>query len=137
MDFTVGCPREYSPLPQVVAAARERAEKCGCTIEVVESPTEAAHMANVIYTDTWFSMGVKDIEKRKEVFPPYQVNSKLLAHASKDAIVLHCQPWFLGQEITADVAYSPKSKAFEQAENRLYTSMAVLKFLIAEGSAGT
>ncbi|RLG52461.1 MAG: ornithine carbamoyltransferase [Thermoproteota archaeon] len=137
MDFTVGCPPEYAPDSQVIAAARVRARKQGCTVEVVESPAEAVHMADVIYTDTWFSMGVKDIEKRREAFPPYQVNSELLAHASEDAIVLHCQPWFLGQEITADVAYSPRSKAFEQAENRLYTSMAVLKFLLAGGASHT
>ncbi len=131
LDFTVGCPQDYTPDPKVVAEAEERARKQGATVEVIESPTKAAHMADVIYTDTWFSMGVKDVEKRRRIFPPYQVNSKLLSYASRDAIVLHCQPWFLGQEITADIAYSPKSKAFEQAENRLYTSMAVLRFLLA------
>jgi len=66
-----------------------------------------------------------------KVFPPYQVNDERFKHTSERAIVLHCQPWFLGQEITESVAYGPRSAAFDQAENRLHTAKAVLEALLA------
>jgi len=128
--FRVACPEGYKPDEKILNSALSNCKSSGASISIFLDPKEAVQDADVIYTDTWFSMGVTDIERRKKVFPPYQVNSELLSYAKKDVIVLHCQPWFLGQEITEDVAYGPHSKAFDQAENRLYTSMAVLSKLL-------
>jgi len=129
-DYVVGAPQEYWPDKDVVAKVEELMAQTGGSLRIVEDPVEAVRDADVIYTDTWFSMGVEDLERRKEVFPPYQVNTQLLRHAAPHVKVMHCQPWFLGQEITGEVAYSPHSIAFEQAENRLHTAKAVLEALL-------
>ncbi|MDK2464702.1 MAG: ornithine carbamoyltransferase [Candidatus Korarchaeota archaeon] len=130
-DHAVAAPKGYWPDSSVVSRALEIASETGATVEIYEDPVRAVHGADVIYTDTWVSMGVQDVEERMEVFPPYQVNDELLKHTSERAIVLHCQPWFLGQEITESVAYGPRSAAFDQAENRLHTAKAVLEALLA------
>lgn len=129
-DYVVGAPQEYWPDKGVVNRVEELMRDTGGSLEILEDPIEAVKNADVIYTDTWFSMGVEDLDRRKEVFPPYQVNSNLLSHAPSHVRVMHCQPWFLGQEITEDVAYGPNSIAFEQAENRLHTAKAVLEALL-------
>ncbi len=129
-NFRVGAPEGYMPREDDLKFAERLAKLTGSEISLTENPKEAVKDAHVIYTDTWFSMGVSDIDKRKEVFPPYQVNSELLRAASPDVIVMHCQPWFLGQEITEEVAYGPRSRAFDEAENRLHTSKAVLEALL-------
>jgi len=126
----VACPSAYSPDPLILERAKEIASRTGGHIEVTEDPKEAVNGANVIYTDTWVSMGVPDAEKRMQVFPPYQVNEALISLAEEDVIVMHCQPWFLGQEITERVAYGPHSVAFEQAENRLHTAKAIFKAIL-------
>ena len=129
-DFVVVAPEEYWPDKEVLEKANEIAQETGSVIELITDPKEGVKEADVIYTDTWLSMGVSDVDKRMEVFPPYQVNSELLSHAPDHAVVMHCQPWFIGQEITAEVAYGPRSIAFDQAENRLHTSKAVLESII-------
>ncbi len=129
-DYVVGSPHEYWPDVDVVARVEDIMKETGGSLRITEDPVEAVKEADVVYTDTWFSMGVEDLERRKEVFPPYQVNSELLKHASPHVKVMHCQPWFLGQEITEEVAYGPHSIAFEQAENRLHTAKAVLEALL-------
>jgi len=126
----VACPSAYSPDPLILERAKEIASRTGGHIEVTEDPKEAAKGANVIYTDTWVSMGVPDAEKRMQIFPPYRVNEALISLAEEDVIVMHCQPWFLGQEITERVAYGPHSVAFEQAENRLHTAKAIFKAIL-------
>ncbi len=129
-DFVVVAPEEYWPDKDILERANEIAQETGTVIELITDPKRGVSEADVIYTDTWISMGVSDVERRMEVFPPYQVNSELLNSAPEHAVVMHCQPWFLGQEITEDVAYGPRSIAFDQAENRLHTSKAVLEALI-------
>jgi len=126
----VACPSAYSPDPLILERAKKIAHRTGGNIEVTEDPKEAVRDANVIYTDTWVSMGVPDVERRMKVFPPYQVNEALINLADEDVIVMHCQPWFLGQEITEKVAYGPRSVAFEQAENRLHTAKAIFKAIL-------
>ena len=86
----------------------------------------------MIYTDTWTSMGQEEeTEKRKKVFPPYQVNASLVDLANKDAIVMHCLPAHRGQEITDEVADGPHSMLFPQAHNRLHAQKAILVKLLA------
>jgi ornithine carbamoyltransferase len=82
---------------------------------------------NVIYTDTWTSMGQEaEAAERRKVFPPYQVNAALLREADKNAVVLHCLPAHRGEEITDEVADGEQSLIFQQAENRLHAQKAIL-----------
>lgn len=88
---------------------------------------QAVKSADVIYTDTWVSMGQEEeTAKRREVFPPYQVNKSVLASAPDHAIVMHCLPAHRGDEITDEVADGPQSRLFPQAHNRLHAQKAIL-----------
>jgi ornithine carbamoyltransferase len=93
---------------------------------------EAAHDADVVYTDVWSSMGQeKDAQRRKKVFQGYQVNKALMAdYAKPTAIVLHCLPAHRGEEITAEALEKHENTILNQAENRLHTQKAVLEWLM-------
>jgi ornithine carbamoyltransferase len=131
LELHVASPKGYTPREDVVAAARKRGEGTDCAIEVYEDPRSAAADADVIYTDSWISMGQEEEqETRLKVFPPYQVNTMLTGLARKDVIVMHCLPAHRGQEITDEVMDGPSSVVFDQAENRLHAQKAVLSLLI-------
>lgn len=133
MDFTIGHPPSYGLPPEVLARAEEFARRSGSRITVTHDPVAAVRGAQVVYTDVWTSMG-QEAEKaqREAVFPPYQVNTALLAHAHPDAIVMHCLPAHRGQEITDEVADGPQSALFDQAENRLHAQKGILAFLMVD-----
>ena len=123
-DFTFGGPEGFDPSPAFLDRARARAKG---KIVISRDPAEAVRGAQVIYTDTWTSMGQEaEAEKRARVFPPFQVNAKLLALADPKAIVMHCLPAHRGQEITDEVMDGPQSVVFDQAENRLHGQKAIL-----------
>ena len=130
VHMTIASPEGYQPDPAVIEKARQLS---GGTLEfnVTTDPVEAVRDVDVIYTDTWTSMGQEEeAEKRRQVFPPYQVNSELLAHAAPHAIVMHCLPAHRGEEITDEVADGPQSRLFPQAENRLHAQKGVLVYLL-------
>ncbi len=132
MDMTAACPTGYEPDGEILATARRIAKDSGSKIQVVDDPVAAAQRADVVYTDVWVSMGQeKDKDQREKVFRPYQVNSKLLDHAKKDAVVMHCLPAHRGLEITDDVMDGPRSIVLDQAENRLHAQKAILSRLLA------
>jgi len=132
MNFRIGAPLDYELPTPVVIKAREFAAESGSQIFETVDPYEAVRDADVIYTDTWTSMGQEaEAEKRKAVFPPYQVNATLLSKAKPDAIVMHCLPAHRGHEITDEVADGPNSAIFPQAENRLHAQKAILVTLLA------
>jgi ornithine carbamoyltransferase len=96
-------------------------------VDVLRDPREAAQGAHVLVTDVWTSMGQEDErERRSRDLAPYALDSRLLDLAEPDAIVLHCLPAHPGEEIAADVLYGPQSAAWDEAENRLHTSKALL-----------
>jgi ornithine carbamoyltransferase len=96
------------------------------------APLEAAEGADALYTDVWVSMGDEaDAERRRVDLAPYQVNGDLLAAAAERAIVLHCLPAHLGEEITEEVLYGGRSAVWDQAENRLHAQKALLELLLA------
>jgi ornithine carbamoyltransferase len=131
-DITAACPTGYEPDAEILATARRIAKDSGSKIQVVDDPVAAAQRADVVYTDVWVSMGQeKDKDQREKVFRPYQVNSKLLDHAKKDAVVMHCLPAHRGLEITDDVMDGPRSIVLDQAENRLHAQKAILSRLLA------
>ena len=105
----------------------------GLDLTVSENAAAAVQGADVIYTDTWTSMGQEaETEKRRKVFPPFQVNDALMAKAPKHAVVLHCLPAHRGEEITDAVADGKQSLLFQQAANRLHAQKAILVHLMSE-----
>jgi len=131
-NFTIAHPEGYGLEPDALALAESFAAASGSGIKEVIDPVEAVKHAQVIYTDTWVSMGQDDeTARRKSVFPPYQVNQQLLEKAAKDAIVMHCLPAHRGEEITNEVADGPQSRLFPQAHNRLHAQKAILVKLLA------
>jgi ornithine carbamoyltransferase len=132
MHFAIAAPQQYGLPDNVIAAAAETANRTGATVTAFQDPTAAVKNADVIYTDTWVSMGQEaEAQQRLPVLQPYQVNQALLKKASKDVIVMHCLPAHRGQEITDEVADGPNSMIFPQAENRLHAQKAILVKLMA------
>ena len=132
LSVTVACPNGYEPSDEILAKARELGEKSGAKFVVTHNPQEAAENADAIYTDVWASMGQEDeIEKRKQIFKDFQLNSELLKLAP-NAIVMHCLPAHRGEEITDDVIDGPQSVVFDQAENRRHAQKALLRHLLLE-----
>jgi ornithine carbamoyltransferase len=130
-NFAIASPEGYELDPAPVELARQMASGTGASIELLRDPSEAVAQADVIYTDTWTSMGQEEESKHREkVFPPYQVNEALVAKANPRVIVMHCLPAHRGQEITDAVADGPHSALFPQAHNRLHAQKAILLRLL-------
>ena len=120
-------PPGYAPPSAIVDAARAE----GGDVTLLRSPAEAAEGADVIYTDTWISMGSEaEALQRRAALRGYTVDEALLSRASPDAIVMHCLPAHRGEEITDEVMEGVHSVVWDQAENRLHTEKALLVWLI-------
>ena len=129
MEITVAAPPGYQPKARIL----EQAKILGSWPKVVEEPAAAAEGADVVVTDTWVSMGDEGEEaERLRVFGKYQVNSEIMGLASSEAIALHCLPAHRGQEITDEVMDGPQSAVFDEAENRMHTSKAVMAWLMGQ-----
>lgn len=145
MHFTACAPKALFPHDDLVAQAKKIAAETGGSVTLTEDTNAGSKDVDVLYTDIWVSMGEPDSvwEGRIKLLKPYQVNSKLMNNASKDAIFMHCLPSFhdlkttKGQEINKkfgltemevanDVFESSRSKVFEEAENRMHTIKAVM-----------
>ncbi len=127
-DLSVATPKGYEPDAGIVAGALQEAKDS--KLEITNSPEQALIKADIIYTDTWTSMGKEnESAKRMPLFLPFQVNSNLLKLAKSDALVMHCLPAHRGQEITDEVIDGPQSIVFDQAENRLHIQKAILCYL--------
>ncbi len=97
----------------------------------VHDPLEAVRGADVVFTDTWISMGQEhERVQRLTDLEPYRLDSKLLGHAAPDAFVMHCLPAHPGEEITAELLYGARSAIWDEAENRLHTQKALLALLL-------
>jgi ornithine carbamoyltransferase len=131
MHVTICTPGGYDPKDWVVKWAREDAEQTGATIELARDPHAAVKGADVLYTDTWASMGQEaEHARRVKDLEGYQIDDALLAEAGPQARVMHCLPAHWGEEISESVVYSPQSIVFDQAENRLHAQKAILAALI-------
>ncbi len=132
LEFVAATPKGYRPPAGDVKKARMIGSATGAKIVVLESPAEAVRNADCVMTDAFVSMGFEaEREKRIKAFlPEYRVDKKLFSLAKKNAIFEHCLPAHRGEEVTADVIDGPKSVVFDQAENRLHTTKALLSFLL-------
>lgn len=128
MKISVACPESYQPDPTVLEFAKGNPD-----FTLTTDPIQAVQNADVVYTDTWASMGQEsEKEARAKIFQGYQVNDTLMAAAREGAMVLHCLPAYRGQEITAEVFEAHADELFEEAENRLHAQKAVLVKLLGE-----
>jgi ornithine carbamoyltransferase len=125
--LTIAYPEDHAPDPGIMSLAGS----LGAAPTLTEDPREAASGARVLYTDVWASMGQEEeAEERKKKFAPYQVDEELMGLAEEDAIFLHCLPAHRGEEVTAGVIDGPRSRIFDQAENRLHAQKALLYLLL-------
>ncbi len=129
LGFTlkIATPKGYEPEAGIL---KKIDLKSTDNIVITSEPSEAVRDADVVNTDTWFSMGQEVSEEKKKAFAPFQVNGELLRKAKKDAIVLHCLPAHRGEEITNDVMDGPQSRVWDQAENRLHVQKAILEMYL-------
>ena len=131
MDICVASPAGYECNATIIEQAKHHARKSGSKVVLTEDPEEAMKDADVVYTDTWISMGQEaEKELRLKIFMPYQVNSKLFSLAKEDAMFLHCLPAYRGYEVTEDIIDGPNSDVFEESENRLHMQKAIMVTLM-------
>ena len=127
MEFVAATPPGYEPPAVSIEAARA----AGGSPSIVVDPREAVAGANVLCTDVWTSMGQEDErERRQRDLAAHRIDATVLDAAAADAIVLHCLPAHVGEEITADVLYGPRCAAWDQAENRLHSEKALLALIV-------
>ncbi len=126
IELRIAAPPGYQPRPDIIAAV------AGSTrVLVTTDPAEAVKGADAVYTDVWTSMGQEaESAARRRIFAPYRVDEALFARAAPEAIFLHCLPAHRGEEVTAGVIDGARSAVWDQAENRLHTSKALLLTLL-------
>ncbi|RMF13864.1 MAG: ornithine carbamoyltransferase [Alphaproteobacteria bacterium] len=127
-EFRLACPADIPPDEdfRAFAAAHEG------RVRLVHDAGEAATGADVIYTDTWHSMGLEHGEEANAIFAPFRVDAALMARAADHAIFLHCLPAHRGEEVVAEVIDGPASRVWRQAENRLHAQKAILIDCLAD-----
>jgi ornithine carbamoyltransferase len=130
MDVTIGSPKGYSPSDDIMKKATALSKRFGTTLEVVNDPGEAAKGSDVIYTDTFFSMGQEKTKEKEDALMPFQINKALISKAKSDVIVMHCLPAHRDEELTSEVMDGPHSVVFDQAENRLHAQKAILALIV-------
>ena len=133
IDMVACCPATRMPNAEIMMKAADIARENGSKIIASHEPQEACKDADVLYTDTWISMGDTTSEAEAiKIFQKYQINDDLLSIASPECIVMHCLPAHRGQEITNSVIEGEHSVVFDQAENRLHAQKAVLYTLLKD-----
>ncbi|MGF1573111.1 MAG: ornithine carbamoyltransferase [Sumerlaeia bacterium] len=125
--MTIACPDGYDPSDKIWEVCEKFSPQARELIRVVRDPHEAVKSADVLYTDTWVSMGFEDQSvQRFQDFQGYQINKALLEHAPQHAFVMHDMPAYRGKEITGEVLDGPRCEAYTQAENRLHAIKAIM-----------
>jgi ornithine carbamoyltransferase len=126
-SMRVASPKELSAKP----ALRDFVVRENVDVQFIDDPYAAVAGADCVVSDAWVSMGDEDTTKRHNLLAAYQVNSRLMQAASKDAIFMHCLPAHRGEEVTDEVIDGPQSVVFDEAENRLHAQKAVLNWCLA------
>lgn len=132
IDFAIASPKGYEIPENEQAIGKKWANKNKSSLKFCTEPTEALKGVDVVYTDTFVSMGQEtEKEKRLNVFQKYQVNADLMKLAKSDAIFMHCLPAHHGEEVTDEVMDGPQSIVFDQAECRLHIAKALIHFYLS------
>lgn len=133
MDVSVASPDGYECNAEIVENAKADAKLTGAVIDVSNDPESAVKNADVVYTDTWVSMGQEE-EKAKRIkdFEGYTIDEKLFSLADSEAVFMHCLPAYRGYEVTEDVIDGPNSVIFDEAENRLHVQKAVMALTMGD-----
>jgi len=131
MHIAVATPGGYAPDPFVVATAQADADQAGTKVIVTTSIEEAVRDADVVTTDVWASMGQEaEAQKRQRDFEGWQVDTRVMSFARKEAIFMHCLPAHRGEEVAGEVIDSPRSVIYDEAENRLHVQKAIMYVLM-------
>lgn len=131
INFRIATPKEYEPEKNIVKRAQSLNKKSRGTLLVTNNIKMAVKNADIIYTDTWVSMGEeKEVDVRRRKFANYKVTEQMFKLAAKNAVFMHCLPKHPNEEVVEEVFESKRSLVFEQAENRLHTIKALLDFLV-------
>ena len=113
---------------------KDRLAAVGVEVNEFDFAQDAIDGSNVVYTDVWTSMGQEsELEERKKAFEAFTVDMSLMEAASPDAVFLHCLPAHRGEEVTEEVIDGPKSRVWDQSENRMHASRGLLTWLLSEG----
>lgn len=131
LELVICAPKKDHPVKKVWNEVLQLAKKSKAKISFETDPKKAVQKADVIYTDTWVSMGQEKEEKiRLKRLKPYQVNQKLVDRAKKNVVIMHCLPAHRGDEVTAEVADGPNSIFFHEAGNRLHVQKGIVALLL-------
>ena len=129
--FVCAAPEGYQ-LPQPFADRFAAAAIGGATYTPTSDPKAGAKGSNVLYTDVWTSMGQEEEKQaRLKAFQGFRIDADLMAFADPEAIVLHCLPAHYEEEIDKELSQSDRSAIWDQAENRLHASKALLAATLA------
>lgn len=133
MNVSVASPEGYECNAEIVENAKADAKLTGAVIDVSNDPEAAIKNADVVYTDTWVSMGQEE-EKAKRIkdFEGYTIDEKLFSLADSEAVFMHCLPAYRGYEVTKGVIDGPRSVIFDEAENRLHVQKAVMALTMGD-----
>jgi ornithine carbamoyltransferase len=128
-ELRLACPPGYEPNAEILQRNQKKAR-----ITVTSDPKEAVRGAHVVNTDVWASMGQEEEqEKRVRAFKGYMVDTALMKGADSSAIFLHCLPAHRGEEVAEEVIEGPRSRVWDQAENRLHVQKAIMATLMGDG----
>jgi ornithine carbamoyltransferase len=130
LDCYIAIPKGWKPNNMILDFAQDNANKRGSEMVITDDIEQAFSSADVVYANTFHSMGHKDIEERKKAFAKYQVNDETMKLAKPDAIFMHCLPGYRGEEMTDSIIEGPQSVVFDEGENRMHTEKAVLSLFI-------
>ena len=131
MHVVICTPEGYRPDEDDHRPCPRGREETGASIELTSDLRAAVKGADVIYTDTFTSMGQEaEHDVRLAALKAYQVDMDLVRHAGPQVKVMHCLPAHWGEEITEEVLYSPNSVVFDQAENRLHAQKAIMAAVV-------
>lgn len=132
LNVGIATPDAYQPDAEIMAYAKGIAAENGCEFVLTNDPKAVVKNADVVYTDTWASMGQEDEkEARAKAFAGYTIDADLFALAKDDAIFMHCLPAYRGYEMTEDVLEHERSVVFDEAENRMHAHKAIMAAIMA------
>lgn len=125
VSISIATPKGFEPDAKVVAESKK-----STSIELTSDPLIAIKNADIVISDTFTSIHTNDPKRIKKFLPKFQVNEKLMSHAKKNAIFMHCLPAKRDHEVTSSVIDGPQSVVWDEAENRLHTQKALLSSII-------